>query len=119
MLSGLDEPHEAQSLLSVVEMRQVEEAAHGPTVTYAAQCIHEQVREQAQRTPEAIAIVHGEETLRYADLDARSERLASYLISAGVGAESRVGLYLRRSPELLIGVLGVLKAGAAYVPIEP
>src|SRR5918912_2230840 len=49
----------------------------------------------------------------------KAERLASYLVAAGVGAESRVGLYLRRSPELMIGVLGVLKAGAAYVPLEP
>ena len=48
-----------------------------------------------------------------------SDRLASYLVAVGVGVESRVGVYLRRTPELLIGVLGVLKAGAAYVPLEP
>src|SRR6185369_6501606 len=119
MLAGLDQEHEAQSLLSAAEVRQVKEAAHGSSVTYDYACIHEQVRLQAQQTPAAVAVMFGEETLIYADLDARSDRLASYLVSAGVGAESRVGLYLRRSPELLIGVLGVLKAGAAYVPIEP
>src|SRR6185369_432558 len=119
LLSGLDQQHAAQSLLSAAELRQVQESAHGPTVTYAPQCVLELIREQALANPEAVAVMFGEETLIYADLDARSERLASYLISAGVGAESRVGLYLRRSPELLIGVLGVLKAGAAYVPIEP
>jgi amino acid adenylation domain-containing protein len=100
-------------------MRQVEEAAHGLSVTYESACVHELIQRQAKETPQAAAIIFNQETLSYADLDARSERLASYLVSAGVGAESRVGLYLRRSPELLIGVLGVLKAGAAYVPIEP
>ncbi len=119
LLTGLDQPHRAQSLLSAAELEQVAAAAHGPAVEYTRQCIHEQIREQAQQTPEAVAVVYGEQTLSYAELDARSDRLARYLVAAGVGVESRVGLYLRRSPELLIGVLGVLKAGAAYVPLEP
>ncbi len=119
MLTGLDQSHQAQSLLSAAEIEQVEAAAHGPVVEYASQCIHEQIQEQAQQTPEAMAVVYGEQTLSYAELDEKAERLARYLVAAGVGVESRVGLYLRRSPELLIGVLGVLKAGAAYVPLEP
>ena len=119
LLSGLDQPHQAQSLLSAAELEQVAAAAHGPAVGYAPQCVHEQIREQAQRTPEAVAVVYGEQRLSYAELDASSDRLARYLVAAGVGVESRVGLYLRRTPELLIGVLGVLKAGAAYVPLEP
>src|SRR6185369_13021163 len=79
MLAGLDQPHEAQSLLTAAEVQQVEEAAHGSSVTYDSACVHELIQRQAKETPEAIAIVHGEETLIYADLDARSERLASYL----------------------------------------
>jgi non-ribosomal peptide synthetase component F len=106
-------------LLTDAEMGQVAAAGRGPRVDFGSECIHELIRERARQTPHAAAVIYGEQTLSYAELDVRSDRLASYLVSAGVGAESRVGLYLRRSPELLIGVLGVLKAGAAYVPLEP
>src|SRR6185295_13632328 len=62
LLAGLDQPHRAQSLLSAAEIEQVEAAAHGPAVVYAEQCIHELIREQARATPEAVAVICGEQT---------------------------------------------------------
>ncbi|MBM9510590.1 non-ribosomal peptide synthetase, partial [Actinacidiphila acididurans] len=73
----------------------------------------------ATRTPEAVAVVDGDERMTYAELDTRSNRLARRLIHAGVGPESRVGVAMRRSAGVLVAVLAVLKAGGAYVPLDP
>ncbi|MFF0208614.1 amino acid adenylation domain-containing protein [Streptomyces althioticus] len=74
---------------------------------------------QAARTPDAPAVRHGERTLSYADLDARSSRLARLLIEHGAGPEQFVGIALPRTELTLVAVLGVLKSGAAYVPVDP
>ncbi|MEW5925848.1 MAG: amino acid adenylation domain-containing protein [Gemmatimonadota bacterium] len=74
---------------------------------------------QAARTPAAEALVFGRERLTYAELDRRAAALAARLRALGVGTDARVGLCLERSPEMIVGVLGILKAGAAYVPIDP
>lgn len=82
-------------------------------------CIHELFEAQVERQPDAIAAVCGEQTLSFARLADRSNAVARRLASLGVRPEDRVGLRLVRSFELLAGVLGILKAGAAYVPIDP
>lgn len=69
--------------------------------------------------PDAMAVVFGEDWLSFAELDRLSNQLAHFLVDQGVGAESLVGLSVRRGPAMVVGVLGVLKAGAAYVPLEP
>jgi len=75
---------------------------------------------QVARTPDAIAIVAGESTrITYRELDARAGRLAGRLRAAGVGADALVGLFLERTPQLLIAILAILKAGGAYVPLDP
>ncbi|WP_045770813.1 AMP-binding protein, partial [Xanthomonas albilineans] len=84
-----------------------------------ATCIHTLFEAQVQRTPDAIAVREGTHTLRYAELDARANRLAQRLRRSGVGLESRVALYLPRSIEQVVAVLATLKAGAAYVPLDP
>ncbi|QFU90240.1 non-ribosomal peptide synthetase/type I polyketide synthase [Amycolatopsis sp. YIM 10] len=73
---------------------------------------------QVARTPEAVALVHGGESLTYAELDARADRLAGHLASLGAGPEQIVVLALPRSTELVVAVLAVLKAGAAYLPLD-
>ncbi|MFP2928167.1 AMP-binding protein [Pyxidicoccus sp. 3LG] len=84
-----------------------------------AACVHELVAAQAARTPDAVAVVFEEAKLSYAELDRRANQLAHHLRSLGVRAGDRVGLCVERSLELGVGVLGILKAGAAYVPLDP
>ncbi len=74
---------------------------------------------QVRATPEAVAMVFGEVTLTYAQLNARANQLARALIARGVGPEQFVALALPRSPEVVVAILAVLKAGAAYLPVDP
>ncbi|MEW5927747.1 MAG: non-ribosomal peptide synthase/polyketide synthase [Gemmatimonadota bacterium] len=85
----------------------------------AGDLVHGLFAAQAARTPDAVALVFGAEETTYAELDAAANRLARLLLRRGVGPESRVGVFLERRPELLVAMLGVLKAGAAYVPLDP
>jgi amino acid adenylation domain-containing protein/FkbM family methyltransferase len=107
-------------LLSPGELHQllaISHAAEGPPGR--ADCLHRLFREQAARTPDAVAVVWGEERRTYAELDRRSDRLARHLRRLGVGPEVRVALATRRTPEMIAAMLAVWKAGGAYVPIDP
>jgi non-ribosomal peptide synthetase component F len=75
--------------------------------------------EQARRTPEAVAVAHGERELSYQELNRRANRLAQYLIGLGVKPDERVAICAERSLELVLGLLGTLKAGGAYMPLDP
>ncbi|HEX7314138.1 MAG TPA: amino acid adenylation domain-containing protein [Pyrinomonadaceae bacterium] len=81
-------------------------------------CLHQLCEEQAARTPEAVAVIFEREELTYAELNARANRLARRLRALGVGADTRVGVMLERSTELVVTLLAVLKAGGAYVPLD-
>ncbi|MFP5287986.1 MAG: non-ribosomal peptide synthetase, partial [Thermoanaerobaculia bacterium] len=82
-------------------------------------CIHELVRAQAERTPDAPAIEAGGTVLTYGELARRAGLLANHLRGLGVGPESVVGLCVERSPEMVVGMLGVLEAGGIYLPLDP
>jgi amino acid adenylation domain-containing protein len=86
---------------------------------YPQACIHELFELQAQTTPDAIAIETEQSQITYRDLDRRANQLARYLARLGAGPESRVGVCLERSCELMVALLGIFKAGAAYVPLDP
>ncbi|MBX9762631.1 MAG: amino acid adenylation domain-containing protein [Pseudomonadaceae bacterium] len=79
----------------------------------------ELIAEQARLRPDAIALVHGSARLSYAELEAQANRLAHLLIERGVGAEARVGLSLDRGNSMIVGLLAILKAGGAFVPLDP
>jgi len=81
--------------------------------------VHDLFVAQARRTPGALALSHRGREVTYGELDRRSARLAVALRRAGVGPESRVGICLRRTPELVVAMLAVLRAGGAYVPLDP
>ena len=78
-----------------------------------------QFEAQVARTPDAPALVFGHEILSYAEVDARANRAAHVLRDMGVTRGSLVGLYMRRTPDLVVGALAILKAGGAYVPLDP
>ncbi|MEU8542173.1 amino acid adenylation domain-containing protein [Streptomyces sp. NPDC048717] len=80
---------------------------------------HERFARWAARTPDAIAVTYGETRLTYAELDARANRLAHHLADIGVGPGHLVGLSTHRTADLIVAVLGILKAGGCYVPFDP
>jgi amino acid adenylation domain-containing protein len=81
--------------------------------------IHQFFEQQVERTPDAVAVVCGEEQWTYAQLNGRANQLARYLQRLGVGPEVLVGICAERSLEMVVGLLGILKAGGAYVPLDP
>ncbi|MGX5878877.1 AMP-binding protein, partial [Burkholderia gladioli] len=84
-----------------------------------ASCVHRHIERQAERTPDAAALVFEEQTLSYAQLNAQANQLAHELIALGVRPDSRVALCVERSIAMVVGLLAVLKAGGAYVPLDP
>src|SRR5580765_3869841 len=85
----------------------------------SGKCVHELFEEQVARTPQTAAVIYEEERLSYGELNERANRLAWRLRDLGVGPETIVGLMVERSIEMVVALLGVLKAGAAYVPLDP
>ncbi|WP_313053322.1 non-ribosomal peptide synthetase [Pseudomonas lopnurensis] len=80
--------------------------------------VHELVADRAAETPDAVAVIFGEQQLTYGQLDAQANRLAHRLIELGVGPEVRVAIAMRRSAEIMVAFLAVLKAGGGYVPLD-
>ncbi|MGA9768569.1 MAG: amino acid adenylation domain-containing protein, partial [Blastocatellia bacterium] len=85
----------------------------------SASLAHELFEQQAERTPDGVALIFEDEQISYGLLNERANKLAHYLHRLGIGPESRVGICLERSPQMIIGLLATLKAGGAYVPLDP
>ncbi|MGH9826101.1 MAG: non-ribosomal peptide synthetase, partial [Blastocatellia bacterium] len=86
---------------------------------YEKGSIHKQVELQSERTPDAVAVEFEQEQVTYRELNVRSNQVGWYLRSLGVGLEILVGLCIERSIEMIVGLLGVLKSGGAYLPLDP
>ncbi|MDJ0542635.1 MAG: amino acid adenylation domain-containing protein, partial [Microcystis sp. M53603_WE2] len=82
-------------------------------------CIHQLIEEQAARTPDAVAVVFENQQLTYAELNSQANQLAHYLRSLGLETEVIVGLCVERSLDMIVALIGILKAGAAYLPLDP
>jgi amino acid adenylation domain-containing protein len=110
----------ALPVLTDVERRQIVADSIGRQVKYPHdRCLHDLFSEQAERVPTAIAVIHGNRYLTFAELDHRANQLAHHLRGLGVGPECVVGLFVEPSLEMVIGLLGILKAGGAYLPLDP
>ncbi|WP_172631850.1 non-ribosomal peptide synthetase, partial [Dictyobacter arantiisoli] len=108
------------SLLSELEQRVLLDEWSGHTIPYPRDVSIQQVfNEQVQAHPQAIALKWQDVELTYAELNAQANQVAHALLAHGVRNEDLVGLYTERTPALIVGMLGILKAGAAYLPLDP
>jgi amino acid adenylation domain-containing protein len=107
-------------LLDGAERRRIVEEWNATAAELPAEpLVHRLFEAQADRAPDAVALVQGEESVTYRELDRRADRLARRLIDLGVVPDSRVGVCLERTPELVVALLAVFKAGGACVPLDP
>jgi len=114
-----EQPLKALPLLTEAERRELLTARNRTQQTLSGDPVSRLFEAQVQRSPRATALVFGEEQLSYGELNARANRLAHYLRSMGVGREEKVGVLLERGVQMVVAVLGVLKAGGGYVPLDP
>ncbi|MFF3754670.1 amino acid adenylation domain-containing protein [Streptomyces sp. NPDC002018] len=105
-------------LLSPRELAETENLLTGATREVRPDTLSAAFEDQRARTPDATAVVFGEERLTYAELDTRAESLARRLRARGAGPDGIVGVAVPRSTELMVALLGVLKSGAAYLPVD-
>src|SRR5215470_14257095 len=107
-------------LLGEAERRRVVVEWNATAAEYPAdKCIHELFEAQAARTPDAVAVMHDDRDLTYAELNARANRLAHHLRGLEMKPDDRVAICVERSIEMMVGLLAILKAGGAYVPLDP
>ncbi|MPZ25909.1 MAG: amino acid adenylation domain-containing protein [Micromonosporaceae bacterium] len=114
-----DQPISRLSMLEDTERRLVLRGWNDTAAAYPQRRLHELVAEQVARSPDATAVVAGADQLSYRELDRRANRLAWRLREIGLAPESPVGVLLPRDADLIVALLGVLKAGCCYLPLEP
>ncbi len=107
------------NILSMTERRQLEAWNETKREYPTDQCVHHLFELQAERDPQAIALVHNDEPLTYYELNCRANQVAHHLLNLGVGPEMLVGICVERSVDMVIAMLAVLKSGAAYVGLDP
>jgi amino acid adenylation domain-containing protein len=114
-----DAPVGALPLMTDEERQTVLDASAGPVVPVADAPLHSRFETQAARTPDATALVFGTERMSYSELDAKANQLAHLLRARAVGPDQPVAVLMERSMEMVVALYGILKAGAAYVPVDP
>jgi len=107
------------SLLSEAERQQVAVAWNQTDAQYVPRRVHQLFEEQARQTPDLTALEDERQRLTYRELNRQANRLAHYLKTSGVNAQRPVGICVERSVKMVVGILGILKAGAAYLPLDP
>ena len=112
--------HDSLSLLSPEQHRVMIKELNETSRPFSQdKCLQQLFEHQVRIAPEAVAVISESERLTYGQLDWRANQLAHHLQRLGIGLESLVGICMQRSPEMLLGLLGILKAGAAYLPLDP
>jgi len=112
--------HDSLSLLSPEQHRTLVRELNQTSGPFSqGKCLQQLFEQQVHIAPEAIAVICENERLTYSELDRRANQLAHHLQGLGAGLESLVGICMKRSPEMLVGLLGILKTGAAYLPLDP
>ena len=106
-------------LLGDMERRQLLTDWNDTRADYPQQCVHRLFEQQVERTPDATAVVFAERWLTYRELNQHANRVAHRLRRLGVGPERLVGISVERSADMIIGLLGILKAGGAFLPLDP
>jgi amino acid adenylation domain-containing protein len=109
----------ASSLLTEDERHRVLIEWNDTAAPYPRESVQQLFEGQVERTPDADAVIFGDERLTYGELNRRANHLAHHLRARGIGPDILVGLCLERSLEMMVGLLGILKAGGAYVPLDP
>jgi amino acid adenylation domain-containing protein len=122
LLEGIaDDSSRRLSELPLLSHSELKELGCDPTdalPNYPDACLQLLFEDQVQRSPDATSVVFKEKTLTYRELNRRANQLAHHLRSCGIGPEMRVGLCVERSLEMVVALMGILKAGAAYVPLD-
>jgi len=119
MVMNVEQPVSSVSLLTPAETRTLLLDWNGEQSSVVDQPVSRLFEQQVERTPNAVAAIQENRQLTYAELNARANKLAHYLKTLGVGSESLVGVCVERSIEMLVAVLATLKAGGAYLPLDP
>ena len=114
-----DEPVSKLPLLTTEERNRILLDFNDTSAKYPDVCVHDLVAQRAEQQPDAVALIFGTEKVSYSELNARANQVANYLLKRGAGPDVLVGIFAERTPALVIGILGILKAGSAYVPIDP
>ncbi|CAN5532120.1 hypothetical protein BH10ACI2_BH10ACI2_07020 [soil metagenome] len=120
--SLLDDPSQRVNdakLLSDAELTQILDVWNSATVVVPPVCVHALIEEQAVKRPQAIAVVWNDQSITYGELDQKANQLARYLLETGVKPDQIVGVHLTKSIEMIIAVVAVMKAGGAYLPMDP